>query len=102
MTNSLLDGLPPTHPGEVLREDILPALCVSKVALAGMLRISRQHLYDILNEAKPVTPQMALRLAKLLGNAPEFWTNMQAAYDLATGRAAIAEELALIPTLEAA
>ncbi len=102
MTNALLAGLLPTHPGEILREDIVPALGLPKAKLAAMLRISRQHLYDIMNEQKPVSPQMALRLAKLLGNSPEFWMSLQAAYDLANGRLAMADELDLIPSLEAA
>ncbi|MFY9349905.1 MAG: HigA family addiction module antitoxin [Sphingobium sp.] len=98
----VLEGLPPTHPGEILREDILPSLRLSKVAVAKLLRISRQHLYDIMNEEKPVTPQMALRLSKLLGNSPEFWTNMQAAYDIAVEKKAMADELDLIQALEIA
>lgn len=99
---TMLMGLQPTHPGELLREDIVPALGLPKTKIAAMLRISRQHFYDIMNEEKPVTPQMALRLAKLLNTTPELWTNMQASYDLATGREAIAADLELIPVLEAA
>jgi addiction module HigA family antidote len=59
-----LRGLKPTHPGELLREDVLPALGISKAEVARNLRVSRQQLYDILGEKKPVTTQMALRLAK--------------------------------------
>jgi hypothetical protein len=47
----------PTHPGAILREDVLPALGMSKTAIADGLGISRQHLYDILNEKKPVSPK---------------------------------------------
>jgi addiction module HigA family antidote len=50
------------HPGELLREDVLPALGRSRKEIAGLLGISRQHLYDILNEKKPVTAATALRL----------------------------------------
>ncbi|MQY44452.1 HigA family addiction module antidote protein [Epibacterium sp. SM1969] len=71
----------PTHPGELLREDILPEIDKSKTALADMLGISRQHLYDVLAERKPVSPPMAVRLAKLFGNDPLFWIRMQGAYD---------------------
>jgi addiction module HigA family antidote len=71
----------PTHPGELLREDIVPSLAHSKVQLAGMLGISRQHFYDILNEEKPVSAPVAARLGKLLGNGPLFWIRMQGAYD---------------------
>jgi addiction module HigA family antidote len=71
----------PTHPGELLREDILPEVNKSKTAIAGMLGISRQHLYDVLAERKPVSPAVAVRLAKLFGNHPLFWIRMQGAYD---------------------
>jgi addiction module HigA family antidote len=71
----------PTHPGELLREDIVPSLAYSKVELAKMLGISRQHFYDILNEKKPVSAAVAARLGKLLGNGPLFWIRMQGAYD---------------------
>lgn len=63
----------PSHPGEVLREDIAPATGKSKSEIARMLGISRQHLHDVLAERKPVSPEVAVRLAKLFGNAPLFW-----------------------------
>ena len=72
----------PTHPGELLREDIVPSLAYSKVELAKMLGISRQHFYDILNEKKPVSAAVAARLGKLLGNGPLFWIRMQGAHDV--------------------
>ena len=71
----------PTHPGELLREDILPAIPLPKVEIARMLHISRQHLHGILTEQKPVSPEVAVRLAKLFGNEPLFWIRMQGAYD---------------------
>lgn len=58
----------PTHPGELLREDILPAIGFGKSALAQALGISRQHPYDILNERKPVSPEVAVRLGKAFGD----------------------------------
>lgn len=72
----------PTHPGRILREYSVPALELSKSAIAEHLGISRQTLYDLLAEKQPVTPQMAVRIGKLLGNGPNLWLNMQAAYDL--------------------
>lgn len=54
----------PTHPGELLREDVLPAIGLGKSALAQALGIFRQHLYDILNERKPVSPEVAVRLGQ--------------------------------------
>ena len=71
----------PTHPGELLREDVIPATGKPKAEIARMLGISRQHLYDILAERKPVSPEVAVRLAKLFGNAPLLWIRMQGAYD---------------------
>ena len=55
----------------MLREDVLPALGKSKTEIARLLGVSRQTLYDILDEKQPVTPGMALRLGKLLGNGPD-------------------------------
>lgn len=71
----------PTHPGALLREDILPAIAVGKSELANALGISRQHLYDILNEKKPVSPDIAVRLGKAFGDGPGPWLRMQAEYD---------------------
>ncbi len=101
MANKLTKGLRPTHPGEILREDVLPALSVTKTRLAALLHVSRQTLYDLLGEKQPVTPQMALRLGRLLGNGPDIWLRLQGAYDLATQAKAMADELERIPTLEA-
>jgi addiction module HigA family antidote len=71
----------PSHPGELLRETILPALGLSKVEVADALGISRQHLYDLLGERKPVSPEIAVRLGKAFGDGPEVWLRMQAAHD---------------------
>ena len=79
-------SIDPAHPGEILREDVLPALGVSKTAVAAALGISRQTLYDILNEKQPVTAEMAVRFGKLFGNGPGFWVNLQRNYDLARAR----------------
>jgi addiction module HigA family antidote len=90
----------PTHPGAVLRDTTLPALQISKTAFAQMLGISRQHLYDILNEAKPISPDVAVRLGKLLGNGPGLWVRMQGAYD--TWQAEQTVDVSKIKTLKAA
>ena len=71
----------PTHPGELLRDDVIPETGKSKAEIARMLGISRQHLHDVLAERKPVSPEVAVRLAKLFGNEPLFWIRMQGAYD---------------------
>lgn len=88
----------PTHPGALLREDMIPATGRSKVEIAGLLGISRQHLYDILNERKPVSPEIAVRLGKLFGDGAGIWTRMQAAYD--TWQAERRVDVSRIPTLK--
>ncbi|MEW5964369.1 MAG: HigA family addiction module antitoxin [Pseudomonadota bacterium] len=87
----------PTHPGEVLREIALPALDLPKTEIADHLGVSRQTLYDILSEKQPVTPQMAVRIGKLIGNGPAVWINMQAAHDLWHAERAV--DTSRIPTL---
>ncbi len=71
----------PTHPGALLREDILPALKLSKTVIAEALGISRQHLYDILRERKPVSAKVAVRFGTAFGDSPDVWLRMQVAYD---------------------
>ena len=67
----------PVHPGEILREDILPAVSITGTAMAAALGISRQTLYDILDEKQPVTAEMAVRFGKLFRNGARFWANLQ-------------------------
>src|SRR4030081_890539 len=69
-------GLPPMHPGEFLREEILPALDRPKTEIARLLGVSRQTLYDILDEKQPVTPVMALRLREVSGKGADLWVNL--------------------------
>jgi addiction module HigA family antidote len=89
----------PTHPGALLRNDIIPATGRTKADIAGLLGISRQHLYDILQEKKPVSPAVAVRLGKLFGDGAGIWTRMQAAYD--TWHAERTEDVRHIPTIRA-
>jgi antitoxin HigA-1 len=89
----------PTHPGALLREDVIPATGLSKAEIARLLGISRQHLYDILLERKPVSPTIAVRLGKLFGDGASVWTRMQAAYD--TWHAEQTEDVRAIPTIRA-
>lgn len=99
-TKSPKIGLLPMHPGELLREDVLPSLGKSKTEIAKLLGVSRQTLYDILDEAQPVTPAMALRLGKLCGNGPDIWLNLQRKFDLQAAAAEV--DVSKIPTLSAA
>jgi len=95
-------ALPPMHPGELLREEILPALERPKTEIAKLLGVSRQTLYDILEERQPVTPVMALRLGKLCGNGPDLWLNLQKRFDLWRAAQELGDRLNAIPTLEVA
>lgn len=90
----------PTHPGELLREDVLPEVKKSKAEISRLLGISRQHLHDILAERKPVSPEVAVRLGKLFGNGAGLWIRMQGAYD--EWQACRAVDVSGIPTLIAA
>lgn len=74
--------LPPVHPGEILKQDILPGAGLSVTATAKALGVSRQMLHDILAERKPLSVVMCLKLSRLFGSSPEFWMRLQAAYDL--------------------
>lgn len=90
----------PSHPGELLREDVIPATGRTKTEIAALLGISRQHLHDILEERKPVSPAVAVRLGKLFGNGAGVWVRMQAAYD--TWQAERKIDVSGIPTINAA
>ena len=102
MSRRKIEGaLPPMHPGELFREDVLPALGRTRAEIARLLGVSRQTLHAILTKRAPVTPEMALRLGKLCGNGPELWLALQSRYDLARLRRAKEAEIAAIPTLAA-
>ncbi|MEE8523544.1 MAG: HigA family addiction module antitoxin [Thermoanaerobaculia bacterium] len=87
----------PTHPGEILREDVLPAIELSVSEAARQLRISRQTLHRILKGTHGVTPEMAVRLGKFCGNGPGLWLRMQQSYDLWKAEQRLADELEQIP-----
>ena len=74
--------LPPVHPGEIIREDVLPEVGLSVTDAAKALGVSRQMLHDILAERKPLSAIMCLKISRLLGSTPEFWMRLQADYDL--------------------
>ena len=73
---------PPIHPGEILREDVLPTLGLSVSETTRRLGVSRQQLHRILACTHPVTVEMALRLGRLSGNGPGLWLRMQQNHDL--------------------
>jgi antitoxin HigA-1 len=87
---------PPIHPGEVVREDVLPALGLSVSEAARRLGVSRQQLHRILACTHPITTEMALRIGRLAGNGPGLWLRMQQAHDLWHAEQRLKEELAQI------
>jgi addiction module HigA family antidote len=95
-------GFSPTHPGEILREDVLPALGLTVVETAAKLGVTRQTLHRIIarKNPRPVTPEMAVRLGKLVGNGPRLWINLQTAFDLWQAERRV--DTRAIPTLHAA
>ncbi len=100
--NTTKREFPPTHPGEVLKEDFMPDFGLNATALAEALGVSRQTINEILRERRSVTPNMALRLSRLFGNSPEFWLNVQQARDLWDSERKFHEELLQIRPLDAA
>ena len=76
------NGLPPVHPGEIIKEDILPSVGLSVTAAAKALGVSRQMLHDILAERRPLSAVMCLKVSRLFGSSPEVWMRLQAAHDL--------------------
>lgn len=89
----------PTHPGEMLREDFLPEYGLSVSGLAAALGVSRQTVNELLRERRAVSSEMALRLARLFGNSPEFWLNAQRAVDLWDAARAVKNDVERIKPL---
>jgi len=87
----------PTHPGAILREDILPALGLSVSEAARQLGVTRQTLHRIMAEKVSITPEMAMRLGRFCGNGPGLWLRMQQAYDLWRAERELGAELKRIP-----
>jgi addiction module HigA family antidote len=92
----------PTHPGEMLREDFLTDYGLNVSRLARALGVSRQTVNELLRERRALTPEMALRLARLFGNTPEFWLNAQRAVDLWDTERALKKRVQQIKPLTAA
>jgi antitoxin HigA-1 len=91
----------PTHPGAILREDVLPAIGEPVMTVAKKLGVTRQHLHRVLAEKAAVTPEMALRLGKFCGNGPDLWLALQQSYDLWHAERALRKEVAKIPRAKA-
>jgi len=92
---------PPTHPGVLFGEDVLPELRKTNTLaeIAEFLGVSRQTLYRLAAGAIAISPEMAVRLGKLCGNGPGLWIRMQGRYDTWEASRRLARELKKIPTL---
>ena len=100
--NTVKCEIPPTHPGEMIREDFIPDYSLTTTSLANSLGVSRQTINELLRERRSITPPMALRLSRLFGNSPEFWLNAQHARDLWESEKRFQKELNKIHPLNAA
>ena len=83
--------LPPIHPGEILREEFLGPLNLKPYTLAKRLKTSRARIERLVREEAPITVDTALRLGKFFGTTPDFWLNLQSAYDLTLAESEAAE-----------
>lgn len=72
----------PTHPGEMLLEEFLKPLGMTQTELAQRIQVSYPRVNEIVNSKRGITPDTALRLAKLFRTSPEFWLNGQRNWDL--------------------
>ena len=100
--NTLNREIPPTHPGEMIREDFIPDYSLTVTPLANALGVSRQTINELLRKKRSISPAMALRLSRLFGNSPEFWLNAQHAHDLWESEKRFKKELNNIHPLSAA
>ena len=76
----------PTHPGEILLEEFLKPLGMSQIAFARHIGVPTQRINEIVRGKRGVTPDTAWLFSQAFGTTPEFWLNLQAAYDLARSR----------------
>lgn len=76
----------PTHPGEILSEEFLEELGITQVALAAHIGVPVQRINEIIRGKRGITSETAWLLSQAFDTTPEFWVNLQAAYDLATSR----------------
>ncbi len=82
-----------THPGEILREEFMLPLGLLAHGLAMALRVPATRIGDLIKERRAVTADTALRLARYFGTTPEFWLNLQQAYDLSQARVELGAQI---------
>lgn len=93
---------PPTHPGEMLREEFLGPMGISQAELASAIRVPYQRVNELINGRRGVTSSTALRLAKFFGTTPGFWMNLQQRWDLYEANRSEADVLRRIRTIRSA
>ena len=84
---------PPTHPGEILRDEFLVPMDISQRDLANAIHVPYQRINELVNQKRGVSPSTALRLAKFFGVSADFWLNLQIRWDLFKAQAAEKNEL---------
>ncbi len=94
----LKNGLPPIHPGEFLRE-MLEELDVSQAQFARTIGVAPMRISHVLKGARPVTAELALLFGRALGQSPQYWLNLQAAYDLKMAERSIGSRLRAVVEL---
>jgi antitoxin HigA-1 len=99
-TKRPVNGLPAIHPGEFLRET-LDDLGLTQAALAGAIGVSPMRVSHLLRGDRPVTAELALRLGRALGQTPQYWLNLQTAYDLKVAQAEMKNGLLAVRKLAA-
>ena len=85
-------GLPPIHPGEYLIE-ILDELNISQAGIARAIGVSPMRISDVIKGTRPVTAEMALLFSRAFNQAPQYWLNLQATYDLKIAEASLGKLL---------
>lgn len=92
---------PPTHPGEMLQEEFLKPLGITQTDFAARIGVSYPRLNELVHGKRGVTPDTALRLARVTGTSAEFWLNLQLAWDLwQAAQAPAAKEIARLRPLD--
>jgi len=92
------NGLPPIHPGEFLRE-MLEELGLSQAQFARAIGVSAMRVSHVVNGSRPVTAELALLFARAFEQSPQYWLNLQAAYDLKVTEAAMGKQLKAVSAL---
>ena len=92
------NGLPPIHPGEFLA-DVLEELDLSQAQFARAIHVSPMRISHIINQSRPVTAELALRFGRAFGQSPQYWLNLQAAYDLKRAEVAMGDQLSAVTEL---